>query len=68
MVSSFAASGASPDTLPLIGKDIAMSNDMVYFGFGILFSMFMDILFSIATYFLNKAYYYRNLRKRGKEV
>lgn len=44
-----------------------MSNDMAYFGFGILFSMFMDILFSIAQYFLNKAYYYRYMRKRDKD-
>lgn len=37
-------------------------------GIGILLCMFFDVIFAITNYFIEKALYYRNLRKENNSA
>lgn len=39
-----------------------------YFVSGMIFAFFLDIVFSISNFLLEKAFYYRSLRKTNKDV
>lgn len=42
------------------------SESVAYFAAGLFTAMFLDVLFSIANYFLQKAFYLRSKRKGDK--